>query len=50
MQITKKLNGEHHVVIPLHSAVKVRTLSSILKRVAQHCEITIEEPLHELDR
>ena len=49
VRITTQVNGEHHEVIPLHSPIKVRTLSKILKSVAQHHETTVEELLHELD-
>lgn len=49
LRITTEVNGEHHEVIPLHSPIKVKTLSSILKSVAQHHEMTVEELLHELD-
>lgn len=49
VRITTRINGEHHEVIPLHSAVKVGTLSSILKSVAQHHETTVEELLHAID-
>ncbi len=48
MRITRQINGEHHEVIPLHSPIKVRTLSKILKSIAHHHETTVEELLHEL--
>ena len=40
VRITTQVNGEHHEVIPL---------SSILKSVARHHEMTVEELLRELD-
>ena len=49
LQITTQGNGEHHEVIPLHSPIKVRTLSKIWKSVAQHHDTTVEELLYEID-
>ena len=49
VRITTLVNGEHHEVIPLHSAIKLKTLSSILKSVAQHHELTVEELIKLLD-
>ena len=49
VRITTQVNGEHHEVIPLHTPIRTKTLSSILKSVAKHHEITVEELLHELD-
>ena len=48
VRITTQVNGEHHEVIPLHTPIRAKTLSSILKSVARHHEMTIEEPLREL--
>ena len=49
VRITTLLNGEHHEVVPLRNPVKAKTLSSILKSVARHHEMTVEELLRELD-
>ena len=49
MRITTQINGEHHEVIPLHTPVRARTLSSILKSVARRHEMIVEELLRELD-
>ena len=49
VRITTQVNGEHHEVVPLHNPIKVKTLSSILKSVALHHEMSIEELLAELD-
>ena len=49
VRITTQVNGEHHEVIPLHNPIKVKTLSSILKSVARHHEMSIEEIVRELD-
>ena len=49
VRITTQVNGEHHEVIPLHTVIKAKTLSSILKSVARHHDMTVEELLRELD-
>ncbi len=49
VRVTTKVNGEHHEVLPLHNPVKVGTLSSILKSVASHHEMKVEELLELLD-
>ena len=49
VRITTQVNGEHHEVIPLHDPIKVKTLLSILKSVARHHDMTVEELLRELD-
>ena len=49
VRITTQINGEHHEVIPLHSPIKIKTLSSILKSVARHHEMSVDELLRELD-
>ena len=49
VRITTQVMGEHHEVIPLHDPIKVKTLSSILKSVALHHEMSVEELLGELD-
>lgn len=42
------LNGEHHVTIPNHNALRIGTLSSILGEVANHLSKTKEEVIEEL--
>lgn len=49
VRVTTHRNGEHHEVIPMHHPVKVKTLSSVLKSVAQHHDMSVEELLNELD-
>ena len=49
VRMTTQVNGEHHEVIPLHNPIKVKTLSSILKCIAQHHKMSVEELLYELD-
>lgn len=48
MRITTQLDGEHHEVIPMHHPIGVKTLSSILKSIARHHAMTVEELLREL--
>lgn len=49
VRITTRINGEHHEVIPQHNPVKTKTLSSILKSIASHHGMSVEELLNELD-
>ena len=49
VRITTHLNGEHHEVIPRHNPIKVKTLSSILKSVARHHGMDVDELLRLLD-
>ena len=45
VSITTQVNGEHHEVVPLHSPIKAKTLSSILKSVGRHHGMSVEELL-----
>ena len=45
VRMTTHVNGAHHEVIPRHNPIKVKTLSSILKSVASHHEMSVEELL-----
>ena len=49
VRVTTQVNGEHHEVVPLHGPIKVKTLLSILKSVALHHEMSVEDLLDELD-
>ncbi len=49
VRITTQVNGEHHEVVPLHDPIKVKTLLSVLKSVAWHHEMTVDELLSVLD-
>ena len=49
VRITTQEGGEHHEVIPLHDPIRVKTLSSILKSVARHHGIGVQELLKRLD-
>jgi len=43
IRLTTKRGGQHHVTIPNHNPIKLGTLRSILKAVALHHKVTIEE-------
>ena len=49
VRVTTQVNGEHHEVVPLHGPIKVKTLLSILKSVALHHEMSVEDLLDKLD-
>ena len=49
VRITTRVNGEHHEVVPQHNPIRVKTLSSILKNIAQHHNMSVEELLRKLD-
>ena len=48
MTLTTQNHGEHHVTIPAHRPIKVGTLQGILKSVARHHGIAIDDLLREL--
>ena len=48
VRLTTQVKGEHHEVIPLHNPIRIKTLSSILKSVARHHEMSVEELLNKL--
>ena len=45
IRVTTQRDGENHEVIPCHSPIKAGTLSSILKHVAAHHHLTMDELL-----
>ena len=48
IRVTTQLDGENHEVIPHHQPRKTGTLSSILKRIAAHHDLTMEQLLAKL--
>ena len=48
VRITTQVNGEHHEVIPQHRPIKTKTLSSILKSIAKHHKLSVEELLKDI--
>ena len=49
IRITTQRDGEHHEVVPNHNPIKCGTLNSILKSVANHHRLTMEELLRLLE-
>ena len=48
IQLVTQQNGEHHVTVPAHDPVKVKTLTIILGMVSDHFGITKEQLLEVL--
>ena len=49
IRLTTQRDGENHEVIPYHNPIKTGTLSSILKRIAAHHGLTVDDLLKMLD-
>ena len=49
IRVTTLRDGENHEVIPYHDPIKTGTLASILKRIAAHHRMTVDELLAMLD-
>jgi predicted RNA binding protein YcfA (HicA-like mRNA interferase family) len=49
MRVTTQLGGEHHEAIPNHDPLKPGLLSSILKSIAGHHGMTVEQLLRLLE-
>ncbi len=49
IRVTTDRGGEHHEVVPNHDPVKIGTLRSILKSVAEHHRMTVEQVLEEME-
>lgn len=49
IRVTTERDGEYHLTIPNHAPLRIGTLSSILKLVAAHHRISIDELLGKLD-
>ncbi|WP_235018575.1 type II toxin-antitoxin system HicA family toxin [Tolypothrix sp. NIES-4075] len=48
IRLTTQENGEHHLTIPAHDPIKVGTLNSILRDVANHFDLEREDLLNRL--
>jgi len=48
IRVTTQQDGENHEVVPNHHPIKTGTLSGILKRIATHHGLTVEELLEKL--
>lgn len=49
VRVTTQRDGENHEVIPQHRPIKTGTLASLLKRIAVHHGMTMNELLRILD-
>lgn len=49
IRVTTQHGGENHEVVPCHHPIKAGTLSGILKRIAAHHGLTVDELLEMLD-
>lgn len=48
MRLTTQQNGEHHITIPAHDALRLGTLSAIIGAVADYVGKTRDEVITEL--
>jgi len=48
LRLTTERNGEHHVTVPRHGALRIGTLSAILRDVADHQEVPRQALVSEL--
>jgi predicted RNA binding protein YcfA (HicA-like mRNA interferase family) len=48
IRVTTQKGGEHHEVIPNHDPIKVGTLSTILKSIAEHHKMSVDELVKKL--
>ncbi len=49
IRVTTQQGGEHHEVVPHHHPIKTGTLSSILKSVAAHHNLSVEDLVARLE-
>ncbi len=49
MRYTTQRDGEHHIAIPDHNPMKLGTLHGILKDVATHHRLNVEELVRLID-
>jgi predicted RNA binding protein YcfA (HicA-like mRNA interferase family) len=47
-RLTTQSNGEHHVTVPCHDALRVGTLRGILDAIADHFDCTRDDLLEQL--
>ena len=48
MRLTTSERGEHHITVPNHSPIKVGTLNTILRDIADHFSYSRDELLSKL--
>ena len=49
VRLTTQLDGEYHITVPNHAPLRLGTFKSILKLVASHHGLSVEELLEKLD-
>jgi predicted RNA binding protein YcfA (HicA-like mRNA interferase family) len=49
IRVTTHRHGEHHEVIPLHRPIKPGLLASVLKSIAAHHRLTLQQLIELLD-
>lgn len=49
IRVTTQQDGENHEAIPHHHPIKTGTLSGILKHIAAHHGLSVEELLEKID-
>jgi predicted RNA binding protein YcfA (HicA-like mRNA interferase family) len=49
VRVTTQQGGEHHEVVPNHHPLKTGTLSSVLKSIAAHHALSVEELIQKLE-
>jgi predicted RNA binding protein YcfA (HicA-like mRNA interferase family) len=48
IRLTTQQGGQHHVTVPNHSPIRLGTLAAILKAVATHHKLTVEDLVRQL--
>lgn len=48
MRLTTQQGGEHHITIPQHKPLRIGTLNSILKDVADHLKMERDDLIHSI--
>jgi hypothetical protein len=48
-RLTTQLDGEHHITIPNHAPLRLGTFKGILKLLAAHHDLTVEDLLEKLE-
>lgn len=49
IRLATQQGGEHHLTVPNHDPIKVGTLHGILKDIAVHHHLSVDDVLRELD-
>jgi predicted RNA binding protein YcfA (HicA-like mRNA interferase family) len=49
IRVTTQLDGQNHETVPNHNPIKPGLLHSVLKRIAEHHKLTMEQLLAKLD-